>query len=144
MERNVPVLLQLLVPGKSRHRSTPITACRTQRRSAPSFLGATRVATVQNNYYLIVIIPFTPHRLAQMCAVFYLTILVYCNLSNCVRSLVVGRQHSHMHELRSDLHKHKLKHTHATIDIVINTGSTLYYALYAVTQIALTSPITNA
>lgn len=46
MERNVPVLLQLLEPGKSRHRSTPITACRTQRRSAPSLLGATLVATV--------------------------------------------------------------------------------------------------
>lgn len=46
MDRNVPVLLQLLVPGKSRHRSTPITACRTQRRSAPSLLGATLVATV--------------------------------------------------------------------------------------------------
>lgn len=46
MERNVPVLLQLLVPGKSRHRSTPITACLTQRRSAPSLLGATLVATV--------------------------------------------------------------------------------------------------
>lgn len=49
MDRRVPVLLQFLVPGKSRHRSTPITACRTQRRSAPSVLGATLVATVTIN-----------------------------------------------------------------------------------------------
>lgn len=49
MDRRVPVLLQFLVPGKSRHRSTPITACRTQRRSAPSLLGATLVATVTIN-----------------------------------------------------------------------------------------------
>lgn len=39
--------MELLVPGKSRQRSTPITACRTQRRSAPSLWKATLVANVR-------------------------------------------------------------------------------------------------
>lgn len=45
-DRNVPELEELRVPGKSRHRNTPMTACRTQRRSPPlSLCNATLVAT---------------------------------------------------------------------------------------------------
>lgn len=42
-DRSVPVALR--VPGKSRHLNTPMTACRTQRRSAPSLRNATLIAT---------------------------------------------------------------------------------------------------
>lgn len=42
-DRSVPVALR--VPGKSLHRNTPMTACRTQRRSAPSVRNATLIAT---------------------------------------------------------------------------------------------------
>lgn len=45
MDRNVPVA-ELLVPGKSRQRSTPMILCRTQRCSAPSLCKATLVATI--------------------------------------------------------------------------------------------------
>lgn len=45
IDRSVP-FVELLVPGKSRQRSTPMTAWRTQRLSAPSVCKATLVATV--------------------------------------------------------------------------------------------------
>lgn len=44
-DRSVPVALR--VPGKSRQRNTPMTACRTQRRSAPSVRNATLISTAQ-------------------------------------------------------------------------------------------------
>lgn len=44
-DRSVPVALR--VPGKSRHLNTPMTACRTQRRSAPSVRNATLIVNCQ-------------------------------------------------------------------------------------------------
>lgn len=44
-DRSVPVALR--VPGKSRQRNTPMTACRTQRRSAPSVRNATLISTAR-------------------------------------------------------------------------------------------------